>query len=331
MRREKIADQLLKTHSGKLEKAMQKEVLSREALRNLQEPVLAFFAAVGLFISISVWKMQLSEVMILVFLLMRLLGLLNKSLQRYQFLLVNRSAFEAIEKKVEDANRRTETNFGILKPTKIRSLNLEDVGFYYGSKKILSEFSASFPVNTLNVLAAPSGSGKTTLLDIIAGLLTPSEGKVLVEGMDLKDIDLRWWRGTLGYVPQELELLHQSIRLNISVGLRELDDFAIKNALNRVGLSDFIKTLDDGLDTLVGEKGKRLSGGQRQKIIIARALVHSPKILLLDEPTSSLDHESACHIIDLLNSLSSSLTIIVASHDKKLIDEADNVFLLDKA
>ena len=331
MRREKIADQLLKTHSGKLEKAMQKEVLSREALRNLQEPVLAFFAAVGLFISISIWKMQLSEVMILVFLLMRLLGLLNKSLQRYQFLLVNRSAFEAIERKVEDANRRTETNFGSLKPTKIRSLNLEDVGFYYGSKKILSEFSASFPVNTLNVLAAPSGSGKTTLLDIIAGLLTPSEGKVLVEGMDLKDIDLRWWRGILGYVPQELELLHQSIRLNISVGLLELDDFAIKNALNRVGLSDFIKTLDDGLDTLVGEKGKRLSGGQRQKIIIARALVHSPKILLLDEPTSSLDHESACHIIDLLNSLSSSLTIIVASHDKKLIDEADNVFLLDKA
>ena len=98
MRREKIADQLLKTHSGKLEKALQKEVLSREALRNLQEPVLAFFAAVGLFVSISVWQMQLSEVMILVFLLVRLLGLLNKSLQRYQFLLVNRSAFEAIEK-----------------------------------------------------------------------------------------------------------------------------------------------------------------------------------------------------------------------------------------
>ena len=96
-------------------------------------------------------------------------------------------------------------------------------------------------------------------------------------------------------------------------------------------MSDFIKTLDNGLDTLVGEKGKRLSGGQRQKIIIARALVHSPKILLLDEPTSSLDHESACHIIDLLKSLSSSLTIIVASHDKKLIDEADNVFLLGKA
>ncbi len=331
MRREKIADQLLKTHSGKLEKALQKEVLSREALRNLQEPVLAFFAAVGLFVSISVWQMQLSEVMILVFLLVRLLGLLNKSLQRYQFLLVNRSAFEAIEKRVDEANRRAEINSGSLKPSKITSLCLRDVYFFYGSKKILNKFSASFSVNSLNVLAAPSGSGKTTLLDIIAGLLRPSEGAVSVEGIDLKDIDLRWWRGILGYVPQELELLHQSIRLNISVGINELGDFAINEALRRVGLSDFIRTLDDGLDTLVGEKGKRLSGGQRQKIIIARALVHSPKILLLDEPTSSLDHESASHIIDLLKGLSSSLTIIVASHDKQLIDRADNVFLLDKA
>ncbi len=331
MRREKIADQLLKTHSGKLEKALQKEVLSREALRNLQEPVLAFFAAVGLFVSISVWQMQLSEVMILVFLLVRLLGLLNKSLQRYQFLLVNRSAFEAIEKRVDEANRRAEINSGSLKPSKITSLCLRDVYFFYGSKKILNKFSASFSVNSLNVLAAPSGSGKTTLLDIIAGLLRPTEGAVLVEGVDLKDIDLRWWRGILGYVPQELELLHQSIRLNISVGINELGDFAINEALRRVGLSDYIGTLDDGLNTLVGEKGKRLSGGQRQKIIIARALVHSPKILLLDEPTSSLDHESASHIIDLLKGLSSSLTIIVASHDKQLIDRADNVFLLDKA
>ena len=256
---------------------------------------------------------------------------MNKSLQRYQFLLVNRSAFEAIEKRVDEANRKAEINSGSLKPSKITSLCLKDVNFFYGRNKIFNKFSASFPVNTLNVLAAPSGSGKTTLLDIIAGLLSPSQGTVSAEGIDLKDIDLHWWRQILGYVPQELELLHQSIRLNISVGLNEPDDFAIKDALIRVGLNDFIESLDDGLDTVVGEKGKRLSGGQRQRIIIARALIHKPKILLLDEPTSSLDYESASHIINLLKSLSSSLMIIVASHDKQLIEKADNVFLLDKA
>ena len=330
MRRDKIADQLLKNHSGKLEKAMQKEVLSREALRNLQEPVLAFFAAIGLFVSINVWKMQLSEVMILVFLLVRLLGLLNKSLQRYQFLLVNRSAFEAIEKRVEGANERAEINTGSLKPLNITSLGVRNVSFSYGDRKILNNFTASFPVNSLNVLAAPSGSGKTTLLDIFAGLLRPLKGAVMVDEIDLKDIDLQWWRGLLGYVPQELELLHQSIRLNISVGINSPDDLAINSALDRVGLNEFVTSLDDGLDTVVGEKGKRLSGGQRQRIIIARALVHSPKILLLDEPTSSLDCESASYIIDLLKNLSSSLTIIVASHDKKLIDKADYVFSLDK-
>ena len=154
---------------------------------------------------------------------------------------------------------------------------MRNVSFSYGDKKILNNFSASFPVNSLNVLAAPSGSGKTTLLDILAGLSRPLKGSVMVDEIDLEDIDLQWWRGILGYVPQELELLHQSIRLNISVGINVPNDLAINNALDRVGLSELVTSLDDGLDTVVGEKGKRLSGGQRQRIIIARALVHSPE------------------------------------------------------
>ncbi len=329
MRREEVADQLLKNHSTKLERAMQKEVLSREALRNLQEPVLAFFAAIGLFVSINVWKMQLSEVMILIFLLVRLLGLLNKSLQRYQFLLVNRSAFEAIEKRVSEANQRAEVATGILKPDKFKAIVCKDITFLYDEKKILYNFNATFPVNTLNVLAAPSGSGKTTLLDIIAGLLVPAEGGVLIEGNKLKDLDISWWRGNLGYVPQELELLHESIKVNISVGIKKLDDMSIIKALKRVGMTDYVESLELGINTLVGEKGKKLSGGQRQRIIIARALAHSPQILLLDEPTSSLDSKSATHIIDLLVELASSLTVIVASHDSQLIEKADNVIFFN--
>ena len=328
MRREEFADELLKNHSGQLERAMRKEVISREALRNLQEPVLAFFAAFGLFVAIEIWKMQLSEMMILVFLLLRLLGLLNKALQRYQFLLVNRSAFEAIEKRVFEASQQAEKANGTLQPNNFNSIVLRNITFTYGEKKIFEKFSALFPVNSLNVLAAPSGSGKTTLLDIIAGLLTPLEGSVLVEGKELTDIDLNWWRGNLGYVPQELELLHQSIKLNISVGIKWLNDDSIINALRRVGMMEYVDSLDNGLDTIVGERGKKLSGGQRQRIIIARALAHSPKILLLDEPTSSLDTESASHVIELLKDLSSSLTIIVASHDNKLIEKADNVIFL---
>ena len=272
--------------------------------------------------------MQLSEMMILVFLLLRLLGLLNKALQRYQFLLVNRSAFEAIEKRVFEASQQAEKANGTLQLNNFNSIVLRNITFSYGEKKIFEEFSALFPVNSLNVLAAPSGSGKTTLLDIIAGLLTPLEGSVLVEGKELTDIDLNWWRGNLGYVPQELELLHQSIKLNISVGIKWLNDDSIINALRRVGMMEYVESLDNGFDTIVGERGKKLSGGQRQRIIIARALAHSPKILLLDEPTSSLDTESASHVIQLLKDLSSSLTIIVASHDHKLIEKADNVIFL---
>ena len=329
MRREEFADELLKNHSGQLERAMRKEVISREALRNLQEPVLAFFAAFGLFVAIEIWEMQLSEMMILVFLLLRLLGLLNKALQRYQFLLVNRSAFEAIEKRVFEASQQAEKANGTLQLNNINSIVLKNITFSYGEKKIFEGFNALFPMNSLNVLAAPSGSGKTTLLDIIAGLLTPLKGRVLVEGKELTDIDLNWWRANLGYVPQELELLHQSIKLNISVGIKWLNDDSIINALRRVGMMEYVESLDNGLDTIVGERGKKLSGGQRQRIIIARALAHSPKILLLDEPTSSLDTESASHVIELLKDLASSLTIIVASHDNKLIEKADNVIFLN--
>ena len=329
MRREEFADELLKNHSGQLERAMRKEVISREALRNLQEPVLAFFAAFGLFVAIEIWKMQLSEMMILVFLLLRLLGLLNKALQRYQFLLVNRSAFEAIEKRVFEASQQAEKANGTLQLNNINSIVLKNITFSYGEKKIFEGFNALFPMNSLNVLAAPSGSGKTTLLDIIAGLLTPLKGRVLVEGKELTDIDLNWWRANLGYVPQELELLHQSIKLNISVGIKWLNDDSIINALRRVGMMEYVESLDNGLDTIVGERGKKLSGGQRQRIIIARALAHSPKILLLDEPTSSLDTETASHVIELLKDLASSLTIIVASHDNKLIEKADNVIFLN--
>ena len=129
------------------------------------------------------------------------------------------------------------------------------MSFSYGDKKVHNNFSASFPVNSLNVLAAPSGSGKTTLLDILAGLSRPLKGS-MVDGIDLEDIDLQWWRGILGYVPQELELLHQSIRrINISVIINVLNDLAINSALGRVGLSEFVTSLDDGLDTVVGEKG----------------------------------------------------------------------------
>ena len=188
-------------------------------------------------------------------LLVDLLGLLNKSLQRYQFLLVNRSAFEAIEKELRRRTKRAEINTGSLKPLNITSLSLQNVSFSYGDKTILNNFSASFPVNSLNVLAAPSGSGKTTLLDILAGLSRPLKGSVMVDEIDLKDIDLQWWRGILGYVPQELELLHQSIRLNISVGINVSNDLAINNALGRVGLTEFVTSLEDGLDTVVGEKG----------------------------------------------------------------------------
>ena len=180
------------------------------------------------------------------------------------------------------------------------------------------------------MLQGPSGSGKTTLIDLLIGLHTAQKGRILIGGKPIETIDIKAWRQSIGYVPQELMLFHDTIHENISLSNPAVSTEAIMAALEQAGARDFIASLPQGLETDVGEMGGRLSGGQRQRIALARALATNPKILILDEVTSALDPETEAEIVNNIASLRGRYTIIAITHRPAWTKIADRLYTISK-
>ena len=174
-----------------------------------------------------------------------------------------------------------------------------------------------------------SGCGKTTMLDVVSGLITPSTGAVLVDGVPLADLDLEAWQSRIGIVMQTTPLFHDSVLENIRWTEPRLDRDRAMHCLEVAHALEFVERLPNGGDTIIGEGGGRLSGGQRQRIAIARALYRDPWLLLLDEPTSALDVRSEHAVLEALESLPASLTTLVASHRNRTVLMADRVLMLE--
>jgi ATP-binding cassette subfamily C protein len=328
MARDNVADAILREQTQQLEKATRREVMNREALNSLQEPILAALTASGLYLALVVWQLSLPEVMLMVFLLTRILGLLNKTQRRHQQLAAQESAYWALRKAAEGARAAAERATGTQQPTLQKGVTLHHVRFNYERKVIFRDLNIEIPVNTFTAVMGPSGTGKSTLLDLLCGLTEPQSGEVRIDGVSLHDINLREWRHMIGYVSQDTILLHDTVLNNILVGEPALTAADAERALRQAGAWDFVSALPDGMLTVVGERGGLLSGGQRQRIAIARALAHSPSFLILDEPTSALDPESERTICETLQNLAKHLTIIAVSHQPAVINAADRVFML---
>jgi len=328
MSRDNVADAILHEQTQQLEKATRHEVMSRAALMALQEPILAAITAAGLYLALVIWELSLPEVMVMVFLLTRILGLLNKTQRKYQQLAAQESAYWALRKAAEDAAASAERYAGTDEPSLHQCITLQHVKFSYGEKTIFKDLNIDIPVKTFTAVTGPSGVGKSTLIDLLCGLAEPDMGKVLIDGKSLHDIDLRKWRHMIGYVSQDTILLHDTIMNNIVVGEPTLTVEDAERALHQAGAWEFVSALPDGIQTIVGERGGMLSGGQRQRIAIARALAHGPVFLIMDEPTSALDPESEKNICETLQQLSKQLTIIAVSHQPAVINAADRVFIL---
>jgi ATP-binding cassette subfamily C protein len=330
MGRDNVADAILHEHTQQLEKATRREVMSREALMALQEPILAALTASGLYLALVIWELSLPEVMVMAFLLTRILGLLNKTQRRYQHLLAQESAYWAMRTATEEAQAAAERTAGTLQPTLQQGISLKHISFDYGMKSIFRDLNIEIPVKSFTAITGTSGVGKSTLLDLLCGLAEPKSGEILIDGVSLREINLRLWRHMIGYVSQETILLHDTILNNILVGAPDLVYADAERALHQAGAWDFVSVLPDGLQTVVGERGGLLSGGQRQRIAIARALAHQPLFLLLDEPTSALDPDSEQIICETLQRLAQNFTIVAVSHQPAIINAASNIFSLSK-
>ena len=209
---------------------------------------------------------------------------------------------------------------------------LKDVNYSYAG-------AGTAAVNDINItikkgesvgFVGRSGAGKSTLADIILGLLIPSSGNVLVDGRDIYS-NLRSWQSRLGYVPQDIYLCDGSIRDNIAFGIEpdEIDDRKIAAAIENAYLSEVVANLPEGVQTIVGEHGVRLSAGQRQRIGIARALYHEPDVIILDEATSSLDSQAEAIIADTIDNLKKDKTILIIAHRLTTVKRCHRLYLLE--
>ena len=210
------------------------------------------------------------------------------------------------------------------------SITLREISFGYpgASRPVLDEFSLSIAKNTSLGVVGPTGSGKSTFVDLLLGLYQPTAGEILIDDKPLTPALVPAWQASIGYVPQDIFLIDDTIARNIAFGLpdTEIDPARLREACATAQLLEFIEgELPAGFDTIVGERGIRLSGGQRQRIGLARALYHRPSLLILDEATSALDVATEARLLEALRSLAGKLTMVVAAHRLSTIAGCDKV------
>lgn len=213
-------------------------------------------------------------------------------------------------------------------------IKFENISFSYIStnsrKQVLKKINLKINKGDVIGLVGETGSGKTTLVDIFLGLLYPEKGEIIIDGNKLQKSNQKSWQNKIGYVPQDVYLLNDSIKNNIAFGLedKDIDLKRVNEVINISKLRQLVENSKYGIDTFIGERGSNLSGGQRQRIGIARAIYNDPKILLLDEATSSLDSETEIQILEEIFKIKKNKTVIIISHKHSTLKNCDNIYKL---
>ncbi|HKA14009.1 MAG TPA: ABC transporter ATP-binding protein [Myxococcota bacterium] len=326
--REDAIGPLLANDTERLNRQLERRVLSRESLRALQEPVVGTLLALGLFAALSVFAIPLSSTLVLGLVFTRALTRVASIQGKYQAMISETSALWAIDDRIRAAEIAREPRGGARRVALERGISVEDVRLERDGQTLFDELSLEIPAGRITAVVGASGIGKSTLTDLITGLVLPTAGRVRIDGVLLSDLDLGAWRRQVGYVPQDLPMLHDSVRRNVTLGDPSLDDAAVETALRLAGAWEFVRALPGGLDASVGERGALVSGGQRQRISIARALVHEPRLLIFDEATAALDAESEAAVWQTIASLRGRTTVVAISHHPGLASVADLVYRL---
>jgi subfamily B ATP-binding cassette protein MsbA len=210
------------------------------------------------------------------------------------------------------------------------SIELRNVSFRYQKHNVLSNINLTIPKGKTIALVGESGSGKSTLADLVSRFYDASEGQVLLDGIPVSDIKLNDLRGLISFVSQEAVLFNDTIFNNISFGITDASEQAVKEAAMIANAHSFIEETDEGYNTVIGDRGMKLSGGQRQRLTIARAVFKNAPILILDEATSALDTESERLVQDAINKMMQNKTAIVIAHRLSTIRHADEIIVLQK-
>jgi len=236
--------------------------------------------------------------------------------------------FEYLDLSVDVDERRDAV---ALDPARVRGeVRFEDVSFSYGDEPLLRGVDVTVGPGTTTAIVGETGSGKTTLAYLVARLYDPTAGRVTIDGVDVRDLSLASLADTVGLVSQETYLFHASVRENLRFARPQADDEEVVAAARAARIHDLISSLPEGYDTVVGERGYRFSGGEKQRIAIARTILRNPPVLVLDEATSALDTQTERAVQAALDDLAEGRTTIAIAHRLSTVRDADQIVVLDR-
>lgn len=282
-------------------------------------------------VALGIESVTPAGLVLLLYLFARLVPMLTGLQRSYQGIVNQLSAVELIEQAIGrfSDQREAATSSGAT-PHATRAIELRDVSFdYQGSedRTVLQDIDLEIPVGRTTAIVGPSGGGKSTLADLLIGLLAPSSGAMLVDGVELSDVARPLWRRRISYVSQDIFMFHDSVRRNLLVGRPEASEAQLWDALEAAS-AGFVRELPDGIDTVIGDRGTKLSGGERQRLALARALLREPDLLVLDEATSNLDPVNEARVQEAIAGLHGRVTLVVIAHRLATVRDADAIHVL---
>lgn len=313
-----------------LRKALRTREIARQGLIQGSELLVTLALGIGAYVAITYGKATLAELVVLGVVFFQVVSIISRLQKLLQQVAENEASYVRTEQFIANATAQRETHTGSRVPSLSKECRFENVSFSHGNAPIIRDASFTIETGSITVLQGASGGGKTTLVDLLLGLHQPDTGSITLDGVPLHEIDIHRWRRMIGYVPQELNLLHGTIRHNITLGNRGITDEDIGEAIHQAGAHEFITAMPNGLDTEVGAMGLKLSGGQRQRIALARALVTRPQLLILDEVTSALDPKVERSICRNILGLRGSYTTVAITHRPAWTEIATHLYKVDK-